>query len=194
MIKIKWGVLLIACLLLMVASQQLKADPFPKNAKKEEKNQSNLMEKTGKQDQRLKKGDRLPGLKIGENAPDFTLTTLKGERIRLKERKGQKIIINFWATWCPPCKEEIPVLQRFYEQNKGSAELLAVNMDPESNVSQFARKYGISYPILLDQDGKVNETYKVAAIPTTYVIDENGVIIHKYIGNLQLQQMINWLK
>ncbi|MBE3569559.1 MAG: TlpA family protein disulfide reductase [Bacillales bacterium] len=194
MTKKKWGVLMIASLLLIIASQHLKADKIPDTSKREANDQSILTEKAGRQDHREKKGDRLPGLKIGENAPDFTLPTLKGDWVHLRERKGQKVIINFWATWCPPCKEEIPVLQTFYEQNKGLVELLAVNIDPESNVSHFAEEYGISYPILLDKDGTVNETYKVAAIPTTYVIDENGMIIDKHIGNLQLQQMTNWLK
>jgi DsbE subfamily thiol:disulfide oxidoreductase len=194
MFKKKWLVLLLACLLLIFASQHLKADKTPDTLKRETKNQTHLTEKTDSKDLNEKKGNRLPGLKIGEKAPDFTLSTLKGDRVHLRERKGQKVIINFWATWCPPCKEEIPVLQTFYDQNKGSVELLAVNIDPESNVSHFAQKYGISYPILLDKDGKVNEKYKVAAIPTTYVIDENGMIIYKHIGNLQLQQIAKWLK
>mgnify|MGYP001163051365 CR=1 FL=1 len=194
MIKKQWGVLLFACLLMMFASQHLKAEKDSETTEQKVPDHSALGENTVGQALPEKKEDRLPGLKIGEKAPDFTLPTLHGDLMHLSEWKGQKVIINFWATWCPPCKEEIPVLQSFYDQQQGSMKLLAVNIDPQANVSNFVRKYKITYPILLDKDDQVNKKYKVEAIPTTYVVDEHGIIIHKHIGSLNQQQIINWLK
>ena len=127
------------------------------------------------------KPDNLPGLSIGVKAPDFELKTLAGESVKLSDYKGKKIMLNFWATWCPPCKEEMPDMETFYQQTKDEVVILAVNIDPQYNVNQFVTKLGITFPILLDEKDEVNSMYQVLTIPTTYFIDEEGIIRHKYL-------------
>jgi peroxiredoxin len=127
------------------------------------------------------KSDNLPGLSIGKKAPDFELKTLSGESVKLSDYRGKKVMLNFWATWCPPCKEEMPDMERFHQQNGKDVIILAVNIDPQFNVNQFVSEMGITFPILLDEKDEVNSLYQVLTIPTTYFIDENGIIQQKYL-------------
>jgi peroxiredoxin len=129
------------------------------------------------------------GLQIGEKAPDFELKTLTGESTKLSAYKGKKVMLNFWATWCPPCKAEMPEMEQFYKQGNKDVVILAVNIDSQNDVKGFADKNGITFPILLDADNKVNGTYQILSIPTTYFIDRNGVIQNKYTGAMKLDMM-----
>lgn len=135
------------------------------------------------------------GLKKGNIAPDFELTTLEGKPVKLSDFKGKKVILNFWATWCPPCKAEMPHMQNFYEEQKndnGDVEILAVNLsDSEKNnqvVKQFVKEYELTFPILLDTEG-VGDDYQAFTIPTSYVIDSNGIIKHKIVGPMSKEMM-----
>jgi len=128
------------------------------------------------------KPDNLPGLGIGVKAPDFELINLKGEQVKLSDFHGKKIMLNFWATWCPPCKEEMPDMEKFHQQAKDDVVILAVNIDPQYNVQEFITEMGITFPILLDKKDDVNSIYQVLTIPTTYFIDEEGIIRHKYLS------------
>ncbi|WP_071395055.1 peroxiredoxin family protein [Bacillus tuaregi] len=128
------------------------------------------------------KPDNLPGLKVGVKAPDFELKNLAGETVKLSDFEGKKVILNFWATWCPPCKEEMPDMETFYKQAGDEVVILAVNIDPQYNVNKFVTDMGVTFPILLDEDDEVNSMYQVLSIPTTYFIDKDGVIRHKYIS------------
>jgi peroxiredoxin len=124
---------------------------------------------------------------VGEKAPDFQLQTLDGKDIKLSELEGQPVIINFWATWCTPCKKEMPDLQGLYDSNEGShIEILAINMTTmESDgekVREFSDELGLTFPLLLDKDGDVEKTYQVITIPTTYIIDSKGIIREKIVG------------
>jgi peroxiredoxin len=125
--------------------------------------------------------DNLPGLNVGEKAPDFELQTLSGESVKLSDFQGKKVMLNFWATWCPPCKEEMPDMEQFHHEKGKDMIILAVNIDPQLNVKQFVTKMGITFPILLDEKDKVNTLYQVLTIPTTYFIDEKGIIRQKYL-------------
>jgi peroxiredoxin len=125
-----------------------------------------------------------PFIEEGDKAPDFTLKTLSGETVNLSQYEGKTVILNFWATWCPPCKEELPAMQKFYDKNQGKVEILAINIDPENNVKKYKQEMGLTFPILLDSNEKVNNQYGIIAIPTTIVIDENGKITKKHIGAL----------
>jgi peroxiredoxin len=129
------------------------------------------------------------GLQIGQKAPDFELKTLTGEPAKLSSFKGKKVMLNFWATWCPPCKAEMPEMEQFYKQGNKDVVILAVNIDSQNDVKGFADKNGITFPILLDTDSKVNGTYQILSIPTTYFIDRNGVIQNKYTGAMKLEMM-----
>ncbi|MFQ5867738.1 MAG: TlpA disulfide reductase family protein [bacterium] len=119
------------------------------------------------------------------NAPDFTLSKLDGNSLTLSDFKGKVIILNFWATWCPPCRMEIPDFVELYEKYKDEGLLIiGVNLDggDSRSVKQFLEKYKINYPIVLG-NVKVTEDYGgIRAIPTTFVIDRNGNIREKYVG------------
>jgi peroxiredoxin len=135
------------------------------------------------------------GLAKGDQAPDFELTTLAGEKVKLSDYKGQKVILNFWATWCPPCKAEMPHMQKYYEKNadKENVEILAVNltsMDEGKNaVQNFVDGYELTFPIPMDVDGDVGGEYRAFTIPTTYLIDTKGQIQHKIVGPMNEDMM-----
>ncbi|MBM7717590.1 peroxiredoxin [Bacillus thermophilus] len=138
------------------------------------------------------------GLKEGEVPPDFELSSLNGEKKRLSDYKGKKVILNFWATWCPPCKAEMPHMQQYYETkaNSQNVEIIAVNLtyaervsNKRSKVEEFKNEYKLTFPILLDEEGDVGNTYQTITIPTTYMIDTNGIIRKKIIGPMDQEMM-----
>lgn len=137
-----------------------------------------------------KKGETL---EVGNPAPDFELNTLSGDKLILTDLRGKKVILNFWATWCPPCREEMPEMQKFYNDTKSDVEIVAVNLtNSEKNkedVKEYIDKYGYTYPIPLDGKGKVRNTYQVIAVPTTYFIDEEGKIIKIHPGPMNYELM-----
>jgi peroxiredoxin len=120
----------------------------------------------------------------GITPPDFTLPTLDGGSITLSDLKGKVVLINFWTTWCPPCRDEMPSMERLYRRLKYEEfTLLAVDiMESPETVKKFARKYDLSFPILLDKTGEVSGKYAANAIPTTYIIDKKGKAVGKAIG------------
>ncbi|WP_226641808.1 redoxin domain-containing protein [Mesobacillus subterraneus] len=134
------------------------------------------------------------GIGAGMAAPNFTLKNLAGEEVSLKDYRGKKVMLNFWATWCPPCKEEMPAMEKFYKENSKEVEILAVNLDPQNNVKGFVEENGLTFPILLDKEGRTQQTYSVISIPTSLIIDEHGLIIKKQIGSLTFEQMQELLK
>lgn len=134
------------------------------------------------------------GLEVGNIAPDFELKSLSGEPAKLSDYKGKKVMLNFWATWCPPCKAEMPEMQKFYEANKENVEILAVNMDPKADVAGFVKERGLTFPILLDEKNEVNKNYQIVSIPTTFFIDEKGIITHRFIGLMKLDDMEKYTK
>lgn len=123
------------------------------------------------------------GLKVGQKAPDFELETLSGETIKLSDLQGKKVFLNFWATWCPPCKKEMPEMQKFYEQHSDEVEILAVNVTGQEQslkaVRAFMEDYNFTYPIGLDKELTVTNKYMVIAYPTTFFIGTDGVIQQK---------------
>lgn len=133
--------------------------------------------------------ENLPGLQTGVKAPDFELKTLTGETVKLSQFEGKKVMLNFWATWCPPCKEEMPEMEQFYREKKEDIVILAVNIDPQFDVQQFAKEMGVTFPILLDEDDSVNKMYQILTIPTTFFIDEKGIIRSKYLGSMTIDKM-----
>ncbi|WP_342431342.1 redoxin domain-containing protein [Neobacillus sp. FSL H8-0543] len=133
------------------------------------------------------------GIQKGKKAVDFTLETINGEA-KLSDYKGKKVILNFWATWCPPCKAEMPHMEKFYKENKtNNVVILAVNLtsseSDESNVRAFMKNYGLSFPVLMDADGSVGDTYQAITIPTTYFIDSEGIIQQKLVGPMSKDTM-----
>lgn len=128
-------------------------------------------------------------------APDFTLETLDGTKVALSDFKGQKVLLNFWATWCPPCRAEMPHMQSFYEKNKDeNIVVLAVNLtsgDNREKLAPFISEYSLTFPILLDESGDIGRKYQVFTIPTSYFIDEQGNIAQKIVGPMDEEFMEN---
>ena len=109
-------------------------------------------------------------------APDFALKADSGRNLRLRELRGQVVMLNFWATWCGPCREEMPKLQQLYSKyHKTGFVLLGVNIDDNpANAVGMARKLGVTFPVLFDKDKSVSQLYKVDAMPSTVLIDRDG--------------------
>ena len=132
------------------------------------------------------------GTEVGQKAPDFKLITSDGETVQLSDFKGKRVLLNFWASWCPPCREEMPDLERFYQDK--DAVVLAVNLtNMEMNkktVNEFIETYGLTFPVLMDEEGQVSRLYRISPIPTTYMIDTKGIIGQRVYGPLNYEQMI----
>ena len=109
-------------------------------------------------------------------APDFTLRRLDGPNLRLQEQRGQVVLVNFWATWCGPCRQEMPHLNRLYEKYRPSGfVLLGVNIDEnERAAAELATRLGLKFPVLLDTDKRVSRLYDLHAMPATVLIDRDG--------------------
>ncbi|MDF2040119.1 TlpA disulfide reductase family protein [Cytobacillus oceanisediminis] len=133
------------------------------------------------------------GLGIGLKAPDFELKNLQGETVKLSDYRGKKVMLNFWATWCPPCKAEMPDIQKFYTQKGNEVVILAVNIDPQSDVAGFAEEMRVNFPILLDVNEKASKAYQIITIPTTFFIDEEGIIRNKYLSAMSLEIMNQYI-
>lgn len=123
--------------------------------------------------------------KVGDPAPDFTLPTLGGNPVRLTNYKGKVVFLNFWATWCPPCREEMPSMESLYQRLKGrDFEMLAVSIDSkgEDHVRSFVSKYALTFPVLLDPNKEVYRLYGLTGVPETFIVNKHGDIVLKIIG------------
>ncbi len=128
----------------------------------------------------------IPAPKQGFLAPDFSLETTDGQIIRLSELRGKTVVLNFWATWCPPCRAEMPTLERIAQEYADQdVILLGINLnflDKAAEIQAFLEKYGITFPILLDRQGEVARLYEISALPTTFFIGPDGMIRYVVIG------------
>lgn len=120
------------------------------------------------------------GIELGEIPPEIELETLNGESFKLSELKGKKVILNFWATWCPPCKEEMPEMQEFYNEYKDEVEIIAINSTSDEqkvqDVHDYINQYNYTYTIPMDVDGKAMKDYNIFSYPTTYFIGTDGKV------------------
>jgi peroxiredoxin len=131
---------------------------------------------------------------IGAQAPDFELSDVDGNRVRLSDFKGKPVLLNFWATWCLPCKIEMPVLDDRYGKNRGRLEVLAINFDePKEIVQEFASDLGLSLNVLLDPGGVVQGLYGVRGYPTSFLVDRTGIVRIHHIGLLTEGQLDKYL-
>jgi len=124
--------------------------------------------------------------KPGEAAQDFELKTLEGQTVALSDYRGSPVMLNFWASWCGPCRYEMPFFQEVYEDTEWQAAglvILAVNIGESPSVAGgFMEDNGFTFPVLLDMTGKVATMYNVRSIPATFFIDERGIIKHSDVG------------
>lgn len=132
------------------------------------------------------KGDTNPASSVPlvrQSAPDFELKNLAGETIRLSDFKGKPLLLNFWATWCGPCRAEFPELQSVAVEHKVA--IIGINMttnDTPSQVPAFVAEFGVTFPIVLDETGEVSRAYQVTGLPTSIFIDRDGVVREVCLG------------
>ncbi len=125
-------------------------------------------------------------LTVGKVAPDFELPDLTEQEVRLSDYRGKVVFLNFWATWCKPCKEEMPSMEVLYRQFKDDGlVVLAVSIDrvtTKDDIPPFVKSMDLSFPVLVDSWGQTDKRYKLMGVPETYIIDQEGVLREKIIG------------
>jgi peroxiredoxin len=121
---------------------------------------------------------------IGQEAPAFTLNDLEDKPISLKDYKGKVMLVNFWATWCPPCKDEIPSLNQLHKKYDGKDFIvLGISTDDsKKDIIKFIKEHKVDFVIPHDRDGKIMREYKVFSLPTSFLIDKQGKIVEKFLG------------
>lgn len=125
-------------------------------------------------------------LKTGLPAPDFMFPGLDGKMVSLSDYQGHVVLVNVWATWCPPCVDEMPSMERLYREFKGEKfEILAVSIDAlgEKVVAPFMKKYNLSFPALMDPDGTIKTLYHTTGVPESFIVDQEGILIKQIIGS-----------
>lgn len=128
---------------------------------------------------------------IGDTAPNFELTTIEGKQVTLNQLRGKAVVLNFWGSWCEPCKTEMPALTQIYEQyaDKGLV-VIGINIaETDVAVAQFVKQYGLNFSIWMDRDRDVVELYKIGPIPSTYFIDPQGKITYVREGPLVIDEL-----
>jgi thiol-disulfide isomerase/thioredoxin len=139
-------------------------------------------------------GDRPLPRPMAVPAPDFTLPTLSGEAIRLADLRGKVVLLNFWATWCAPCRAEMPAIDALYQRYKARGlEVLAVNLDMLSGagVEAFLKEVAVTFRILMDPAWSTARAYRVDGLPTTYLIDRAGNVVVREAGERDWQDRVS---
>jgi peroxiredoxin len=132
-------------------------------------------------------------VKIGSEAPDFVLPTLSGDQMQLSEFRGKGIVLNFWGTWCTPCIEEMPALQVNYQKYKEQGVvIIGVHIGGSKvTVESFTNRYQLTFPIAMDRSREITQLYEVGQIPSTYFIDQNGIVKTNVVGGPMSEEAIN---
>lgn len=140
-------------------------------------------------------GTSAPAPVVGAPAPDFTLKDLDNADVTLSAYQGQVVLLNFWATWCGPCRLEMPAIQQRYAAYKDQGfVVLAIDLDePITEVGAFAHAYNLTFPVLLDPGAVVNSVYRILGYPTTFFIDRDGLITRQHIGAMTEAQLDKYL-
>lgn len=137
---------------------------------------------------------RIPPVGVGYPAPDFAATNARGEPVTMESYDGLVVLLNVWATWCAPCREEMPSMQRLYDRfARDDFEIAAISIDapperpdargnPDGNPVAFARELGLTFPILLDPSGRIQRTFRTSGVPESFLIGRDGIIYKKVAG------------
>jgi peroxiredoxin len=124
-------------------------------------------------------------LQEGRPAPGFSFPDLEGRKVSLSDFRGKVVLVNIWATWCPPCRDEMPSMQKLYENFRGEHfEMLAVSIDADGHeaVAPFIQKLNLTFPVLLDLKGKTKGLYRITGVPESFIVDKEGILVNKVIG------------
>lgn len=139
-------------------------------------------------------GGGIPAPQAGFISPDFTLTTLDGETVTLSGLRGRVVLLNIWASWCPPCRAEMPAMQRVWEEYQARGlVVLAVNstiQDTPADAQTFVSENGLTFPVLLDTGGEVTRLYRVSSLPTSFFIGADGTIREVVIGGPMAEALL----
>jgi peroxiredoxin len=134
-------------------------------------------------------GRGVPAVEVGRAAPAYSATLLDGTEISLESLRGKPVLLNVWATWCAPCREEIPYLSRLYSQHRADGlEIIGVSIDArgeDEKIADFAHEIGMRYSIWLDPDQRVAATFLAFGVPASYLVDRHGVLRWKHVGVLR---------
>jgi cytochrome c biogenesis protein CcmG/thiol:disulfide interchange protein DsbE len=135
-------------------------------------------------------------LRSGRAATDFTITLFSGEKFSLAEQRGKPVLVNFWASWCPPCKEEAPVLERAWRafKDRGVVFVGVDVWDTEADAKAFMQRYGVTYPNGPDPSGEVAIEYGVTGLPETWFLDREGTLVRRWVGALSDSQITAFLE
>ena len=140
-------------------------------------------------------GGSVVPIKVNFSAPELALKDVTGQASALKDYQGQIILVNNWATWCPPCKAEMPALEEFYTRHKDQGfVLVAVEAgEPTEEVAQFVKDYGLTFPVWLDPQNKSIRVFKNYNLPNSYVIDREGVVRFAWTGGISLKNLEKYI-
>jgi peroxiredoxin len=129
---------------------------------------------------------------VGGPAPEITLTNLQGQEIRLSDLRGKVVLLNFWATWCKPCKEEMPAMQASYDnlREQGFVVLAVNELEDTEKVIEHVRKHGHTFPVVMDHDNVVANHYGVVGLPASFLVDRQGIVREKIFGSLLTEERI----
>lgn len=132
--------------------------------------------------------------RIGFSAPDFTLPTLLGDEVTLSDLRGHPVVINVWASWCVPCRSEMPAIEKTHAMYRDQGVIFlavnATNQDSLNDVTSFVTQYGLTFPILVDAEGEVGSIYEVLALPTTFFVQDDGTIQDVVIGGPMAEALL----
>ncbi|MEK3993810.1 thiol-disulfide oxidoreductase ResA [Psychrobacillus sp. FSL K6-2365] len=135
-------------------------------------------------------------IQVGDDAPDFALVDMNGEKHQLSDYKGKGVFLNFWGTWCKPCEREFPLMDKHYQVYKDQGlEILAVNIgESDFAVQKFIDRKGLTFPVLIDDKKSVMETYKINPLPTTLLINPNGKIEKVITGEMSEEMIKDYME
>ncbi len=126
---------------------------------------------------------------------DFSLKDINGNNINISDYKGKKVFVNFWATWCPPCNQEIPYINQISKENQDDIKVITVNLgEGKDTVQKYINQKGYDMTVLLDDKGEVADKYMVYSIPTSYLLDTNGNIVDKHTGTMSMEELKKFME
>jgi peroxiredoxin len=135
------------------------------------------------------------GIRVGNIAPEFETVTETGQPVRLSDMRGKVVLLNFWWTGCPPCRIEMPEFETIYNERRDEGfTVLAVNRgEAPAPILEFREELGVTFPMLLDTHSSITASYNVLSYPSTFVIDQNGIILARHYGPVTAEQAYEWV-